>query len=594
MADPSSPRRRGKVLLVLVSLVVLLAVLGLELAHLAYVRRQTLDEADRRARGLAAILSEYVRGSLATIDSSLQQVSSHGERIGGPSGPAEEWAATLEGAKASLPGIGSLSVTDAAGIIRHSTLLPIVGQSRSHHYMYRELRARPRDEFILDRPLLSVTEPIQYIIPVGRPLLGPGGRFLGLVVATFTPARYREFFRTIDVGEGGIIWVFHPDGVVLFREPSTGDPINESATGHPIFAAARGGGSSGTVRSALDPGGTIYRSAFKSSGNPGMIVAVSLDEAEVLENWREEARTSGIAFVALTATLGIVLLVTLRQMRARTDAERAFAELQRLEAERLRDANERLESALQREQRARQEAEAASYMKDQFLMTVSHELRTPLTAIYGWTRMLSQSPLAPDEQARALAVVERNAQAQTRLIDDLLDMARAITGKLRIDARPVDVGAAVQAAVETVQPALDARRIHLTLDVDPATPPVPADPDRLQQIAWNLLSNAVKFSPDGATVCVRVRPAGNHVELQVQDDGAGISPEFLPYVFERFHQAEAGARRRYGGLGLGLAIVRHLVELHGGTVAAASEGEGKGATFTVRLPLTSPTSSVQT
>ena len=209
-------------------------------------------------------------------------------------------------------------------------------------------------------------------------------------------------------------------------------------------------------------------------------------------------------------------------------------------------------------------------------MTVSHELRTPLTAIYGWVRMLAAEGMADDQRRRALAAVERNARAQTRLIDDLLDVSRAISGKLRLDARPVSISEILSAAIETVAPAMEAKSIRFESAIDPDVGPVVVDPDRMQQIVWNLLSNAIKFTPEGGTVRLALTRRDSTIEIAVSDSGVGIDAEFLPYVFERFRQADAGSRRRFGGLGLGLAIVRHLVELHGGTVSAESQGEGTG------------------
>ena len=216
-------------------------------------------------------------------------------------------------------------------------------------------------------------------------------------------------------------------------------------------------------------------------------------------------------------------------------------------------------------------------------MTVSHELRTPLTAIYGWARLLSGERMTHEQQTRALAAVERNARTQTRLIDDLLDVSRGISGKLRIEARPANVADVLLAAVETLGPALEAKRIRFQSNLDPEIT-IPVDADRLQQVVWNLLSNAIKFTPECGTVELGLRREGSQVEIAVTDTGTGIEPDFLPHVFERFRQGEAGSRRRYGGMGLGLAIVRHLVELHGGTVTAESDGYGKGSTFRILLP----------
>jgi signal transduction histidine kinase len=339
------------------------------------------------------------------------------------------------------------------------------------------------------------------------------------------------------------------------------------------------------VRGALSPAGSAFLTAYQTVPGSSLIVAVSLSERDVLADWRLQRRVAAAAFSTLTLTLGLILAVLFRAVGARARVERELATVQQLEAERLRVANEQLENALEREQRARKEVETASYMKDEFLMTVSHELRTPLTAIYGWARVLGTRDMHKEEQSRAIAAIERNAHAQTRLIDDLLDVSRAISGKLRLETRPVNVADAVRSAVETVSPAMAAKRLHFEAAIEADLPALTADPDRLQQIVWNLLSNAIKFTPDEGTIRVCVSRQGSQVELAVTDTGPGIPADFLPHVFERFRQGDTGTRRRYGGLGLGLAIVRHLVELHGGTVTAESAGEGQGATFRVRLPL---------
>jgi signal transduction histidine kinase/ActR/RegA family two-component response regulator len=242
---------------------------------------------------------------------------------------------------------------------------------------------------------------------------------------------------------------------------------------------------------------------------------------------------------------------------------------------------------LQRERAARTEAEKVNRMKDEFLMTVSHELRTPLTAIYGWARMLVTGQIRDEQKQRAIETIERNAQAQTQLVNDLLDVSRAISGKVRLDIQSVDLAAVISAAVDSIQPAAQAKGIRVETDLDPAAGPLPGDPARLQQVVWNLLSNAIKFTPTEGRVWIRLARHADHFEIVVGDTGTGIAPEFAPYVFDRFRQGHAGTTRQYGGLGLGLAIVRHLVELHGGTVSAESGGAGCGATFRVLLPLVS-------
>ena len=235
--------------------------------------------------------------------------------------------------------------------------------------------------------------------------------------------------------------------------------------------------------------------------------------------------------------------------------------------------------------RALRRAEEASRLKDEFLATVSHELRTPLTAVLGWAHLLRSGQMDDESVARALETIERNARAQNRMIDELLDVSRIITGKLRLDVRPVELPLVVETAVESVRPAAEARGVRLQAILDPRAGPVSGDPDRLQQVIWNLLSNAVKFTPKGGRVQVRLARINSHVEITVSDTGQGIEPEFLPYVFDRFRQADMTQTRAHGGLGLGLAIARHLLELHGGTISAASAGAGRGATFTVTLPL---------
>ncbi len=248
-------------------------------------------------------------------------------------------------------------------------------------------------------------------------------------------------------------------------------------------------------------------------------------------------------------------------------------------------AEEEREQLLTRERAARSEAEAASRLKDEFLATVSHELRTPLTAMLGWAHLLRVNQLDEEGRKHAITVIERNARSQQQLIEDLLDVSRIITGKLRLDIKPIDPASFIEAAVEAVLPAAEAKEIRIRKTMDTGASFVSGDPARLQQVVWNLLSNAIKFTPHGGNVVVQLKHINAHVEISITDSGDGIKPEFLPFVFDRFRQADGSTSRLHGGLGLGLAIVRHLVELHGGTVRAESGGEGRGAVFTVNLPL---------
>ena len=239
---------------------------------------------------------------------------------------------------------------------------------------------------------------------------------------------------------------------------------------------------------------------------------------------------------------------------------------------------------LSSEKLARNEAERANRLKDEFLATISHELRNPLNAILGWAHMMRLGKLTPANVERAVETIYRNAKSQAQLVADLLDVSRIISGKLRLDVRTVDLLNIVNAAIDSIRPAVDAKGIRLQTILDPAAGPISGDADRLQQIVWNLLTNAVKFTPKGGRIQVRVQRVDSQVEIVVSDSGVGISKEFLPYVFDRFRQADASTTRIHGGLGLGLSIVHQLVDLHGGSVSVQSEGEGKGATFTIHLP----------
>ena len=252
---------------------------------------------------------------------------------------------------------------------------------------------------------------------------------------------------------------------------------------------------------------------------------------------------------------------------------------------RRKEMEEQRQVLLENERLARSEAERMSNVKDEFLATLSHELRTPLNAILGWSHLLRSGGKDRADLLKGLDTIARNAQIQTQLIEDLLDMSRITSGKLRLDVQPISPVPFIDAALETVRPAADAKGISLGKSLDPFAGPISGDASRLQQVVWNLLSNAIKFTPRGGKVQVALQRVGSHVEISVADTGIGIYPEFIPHLFERFRQGDASTTRNFGGLGLGLSIVKSLVELHGGTVAAESPGEGLGTTITVRLPI---------
>ena len=278
-----------------------------------------------------------------------------------------------------------------------------------------------------------------------------------------------------------------------------------------------------------------------------------------------------------TRTLLAAVHSGLRARRRQLDLRDIVVELERSAAQRA--------ELLTREQAARTDAEEANRAKDEFLAMISHELRTPLNAILGWSRMMVAGRLTEIQHGRAVQTIERNAVAQAKLIDELLDVSRIISRKLKLSPRPIDVRAVVEAAIESCRVAAENKKLVLEVTLPPSSARVMGDADRLTQVVSNLLSNSIKFTPAGGRIEVRMAVSGGVVRLVVRDDGIGIRPEFLPYVFDRFRQSDSSRTRAHGGLGLGLAIVRHLVELHGGTVEAASEGVGKGAELGVTLPL---------
>jgi PAS domain S-box-containing protein len=340
-----------------------------------------------------------------------------------------------------------------------------------------------------------------------------------------------------------------------------------------------------TVRSLYeDPSAPYSPSAVIRTGVPSMVspitdemlTAAAPGDADRVRIIRSLGLVSYLCvpMIARDRTYGALTLATSISGRRYTEEDLRFAE----------DIASRAALAIENA-RAYEQLDTANRLKDEFLATLSHELRTPLNAVLGYTRILRSGTLSSDRVAQALQVIERNASSLTQIVEDVLDVSRIIAGKTRLQVQLVDLSDVIRNAVETVAPAADAKGVHLQMILDTSHAPVSGDADRLQQVVWNLLSNAVKFTPRGGRVQVRLERINSHIEIIVSDTGIGMPPEFLPHIFERFRQAEGGTTRRHGGLGLGLAISRHIAEMHGGTIHAASEGEGKGATFRVKLPL---------
>jgi PAS domain S-box-containing protein len=307
-----------------------------------------------------------------------------------------------------------------------------------------------------------------------------------------------------------------------------------------------------------------------------MIVAAAQGDEERVRLVRALGAVSYLCvpMIARGQTVGALTLASAESGRRYTDDDLRFAE----------DVASRAAMAVENA-RAYQQVRRADRLKDEFLATLSHELRTPLNAILGYSRMLRGGLLTPDKVAGALETIERNAMSLTQMVDDVLDVSRIVSGKMRLNVQPVELPLVLQDAIATVTPAAEAKRLHIHMVIDPQIGTVSGDPARLQQVVWNLLSNAVKFTPKGGRVQVRLERVNSSVEIVVSDTGIGIPADFLPHIFERFRQADSGTARQRGGLGLGLAIASNLVDMHGGTIRATSGGEGQGATFRVRLPL---------
>ena len=308
----------------------------------------------------------------------------------------------------------------------------------------------------------------------------------------------------------------------------------------------------------------------------------------VFSGQRHFEGSSPMWIAPLTLAGGLMMTVALfaivvSQYRARESAERHAAQL-RASEEALRESESRLRRLVVLEREARAEAQAADRAKDEFLATLSHELRTPLNAMLGWITILRSGKIRPDRRVDALEVIERNAKTQARLIEDLLDVSRIITGKVQLDLQPMPLGPVVQTVLESLRPGAEAKGVHLHATVQPGLPAIEGDSARLQQVLWNLVSNAIKFTPAGGHVTLTAMEDDGGVQLSVSDTGIGIEADFLPHVFERFRQADSSTTRTHGGVGLGLAIVRHLVQLHGGRISARSEGRDRGSVFVVWLP----------
>jgi len=432
-----------------------------------------------------------------------------------------------------------------------------------------------------------------------------GGRVRYVVELSFDPAVFTRLLLDHHLPEHSVAAILDRHGLAIARSLDPSGRVGRRLA--PALAAQVAGADPAAGVGRTFEGLPVYH-VFTRSPSTGWTTSLAVSQAVVSSSInRSILLLSGGAALALILGLGAALGVGKRistplSMLAGAAGSMVRGEQADLTVSAVREVAE-LHSALvatggavreaasERERRLvaeakRAEAQTANQAKDEFLAMLSHELRTPINAVYGWVHMLRAGQVAPDAQERALDAIMRNAHAQVQLIDDLLDVSRIVSGKMRLDVRPVDLKAVVEAALDAVRPAADGRDIRLQAVLDPRTGPLTGDPDRLQQVMWNLLTNAIKFTPKGGRVQVHLQRVNSHVEVVVSDTGQGISAEMLPVIFDRFWQADRGPTRVHKGLGLGLALVRHLIEAHGGTVAAQSAGEGRGATFIVRLPVT--------
>jgi len=432
----------------------------------------------------------------------------------------------------------------------------------------------------------------EYAVPVRVPVMR-SERVAYVLTGVLKPAALGGVLARQRIPADWIGTVFDRRNMIVVRTRSVEQFLGRSLSPDLVAVLGRGAPEGWAVTRTLE--GTPVYTAYARSPKTGWGIAFGIPRASVdapLERSLLAIAAGGVAFAVLA--LALAALVGRRitaPMATLADAARHFGEGGTMHADgpagvsEVDDVRQAFVGAAALVQQRAAEAEAAARAKDQFLAVVSHELRTPLNAVYGWARMLQSGQVGEEQMKRALDVIVRQSDAQVQLIDDLLDVSRVISGKMRLDVRPLELTAVVEQALDAVRPAADAKEVRLQSVLDPRAGVVAGDPDRLRQVTWNLLMNAVKFTPNGGRVQARLQRAASHVEIVVSDTGRGIAPDVLPFVFERFRQADSSSTREHAGLGLGLALAKHLVELHGGSITAQSAGEGQGATFVVRLPL---------
>ena len=546
------------------------ALISLRGADLWIRRQQILEAGDRRAENLARILAGYLRQTFAASDAAIRQLVVHSRRVGGTNAPNAEWLPILEAARVGIPGVGSVSVVDSAGIIRHSTQPAIIGQSRRNQFVYTQLASGMTDGLVADVPFRTVVGDRSFVIPLGRKLTTPAGGFDGVIVVSFFPDSLREFFGTIDVGRDGSISVFHEGGFVLLREPSTRNPLGDQAGSSPLFAAAKRVGGTGMFRGPVEAGAPVSRTAFRASDQQ-LIVAVSLSEPELLAHWNRDAATSVTVGTMLTLAVIAFLLLLYRQMDVRHSAEQALIRSQRLES------------------------------LGQLTGGVAHDFNNLLTVILGnvslMKAMLSQGPLPPDDES--LTEIERAAGRAADLTRQLLAFAR----RQPLLPRVVDLAAAVQSAGPMLRRVVgETATLKLVAANEPALANV--DPVQIETTLLNLCLNARDAMPRGGTIAIETGKAvldeqyartaedvtpGPYSMITVSDTGAGIPAEHIPRLFEPFFTTKGPGR----GTGLGLSMVYGFVKQSGGHIKVYSE-VGRGTSVKLYFPAATGLPAVST
>ena len=591
------PLRRRLFLLAAVGIVPLVIAAGLGLRAQA---RQQRTQAERIGLELARALATAVDAELRSSISVLEALATSFTLDGTDLARFEERAQRV---LATQPNWSAVFLADPSGKrlidTRYpygSPLLPIL--------------ERPSFERVVRTRVSTVgnlaTGPQgELLFPVRVPVLR-NGELLYVLTALVRPEDILEVIKQQRVPDDWIISIFDGNGLRVARSRGHVENLGGRPSA-PLQALMAGGAAEGVGQTVDLEGGRNYAS-FSRLKDSGWVAAPGIP-ASFVEGTAFRSQLTYGGGILLSLVLGALAAFVVARNISRPigelrDAAQALGRREDLSPvdtsiqeirevasalvvaarERTRSEAER-EQLLVRERQARAAAEAANRTKDEFLAVLSHELRTPLNAVYGWACLLQTGQLRDETAARALDAIVRNAHAQVQLIDDLLDVSRVVSGKMRLDVRPVDLKTVIDGAIDAVRPAAEAKSIRVQSVLDPEAGPITGDPDRLRQVAWNLLMNAVKFTPKGGQIEIHLQRVSSHVEIVVTDTGEGIAAAVLPYVFDRFRQGDSSSTREHGGLGLGLALVKHLVELHGGTVEAQSAGAGQGATFIVTLPL---------